>query len=399
MAPPRVLVLALLAVIGATAGLVHTRHRHSHLLTAWKSLSDLSSDTHEARCPGCGARRYNQESQLAEQQLTALRIEMIKEQILKKLRLKERPSVSMPLSALPKPLTSGVILNQSTNQETNRDVDDFYGTTDKVILFPQEDGMRCSPAAMNHSACFGFKLPAELQAEDVTSVELWLYKEEDLGDNYYNQSFVVSEVVHGNSNHSIHKTKQLASYETGLKAGWMKIDLLWTVKIWLEYQELTHAINVECKTCIMDVNKSPVALESEHKPFIIISTKTVKKNRRAKRSINCHPGVSECCRENLYISFADIGWDEWILQPTGYHAYFCRGSCNSAASITQSGAHHSTLMQRLLLLHSNQARQLDLVPCCAPTKLSSLQLLYVDNNQTITHATLPNMVVESCGCM
>jgi len=71
----------------------------------------------------------------------------------------------------------------------------------------------------------------------------------------------------------------------------------------------------------------------------------LKQNNRHKRNINCHPGVSECCRENLYISFAEIGWDEWILQPRGYHAYFCHGSCNNAASITQSGAHHSSLIQ------------------------------------------------------
>lgn len=71
----------------------------------------------------------------------------------------------------------------------------------------------------------------------------------------------------------------------------------------------------------------------------------LKQNNRHKRNINCHPGVSECCRENLYISFADIGWDEWILQPSGYHAYFCHGSCNNAASITLSGVHHSSLIQ------------------------------------------------------
>jgi hypothetical protein len=55
----------------------------------------------------------------------------------------------------------------------------------------------------------------------------------------------------------------------------VKIDLLWTVKNWLEYQELTHAIHIACKTCAMDITKSPVSLESEHKPFIIISTKTM----------------------------------------------------------------------------------------------------------------------------
>jgi hypothetical protein len=59
-----------------------------------------------------------------------------------------------------------------------------------------------------------------------------------------------------------------------LTAGWMRINLIWTVKSWLEYQELTHVIHIACKTCAMMITQSPVSLEPEHKPFIIISTKT-----------------------------------------------------------------------------------------------------------------------------
>ncbi|KAL4712435.1 hypothetical protein ACJJTC_007451 [Scirpophaga incertulas] len=44
-------------------------------------------------------------------------------------------------------------------------------------------------------------------------------------------------------------------------------------------------------------------------------------------------------------------------------------------------------------------RRIEFKPCCAPTTFSSLQLLYVDSNNTVTQKTLPNMVVETCGCM
>lgn len=54
----------------------------------------------------------------------------------------------------------------------------------------------------------------------------------------------------------------------------MKINLIWTVKSWLEYQELTHVIQIACKTCAMMISKSPVSLEPERKPFIIIRTQT-----------------------------------------------------------------------------------------------------------------------------
>jgi len=130
----------ILAVISGSgiADTVQTRYRHQHLLRAWRTLSDLSPESHRSSCPGCGARRVLQESNYEESEITALRIELVKQQILKKLRLKEPPSVSMPFSTLPKPLSNGAILHEANNLESNTDADDFYGTTDQVVLFPQE---------------------------------------------------------------------------------------------------------------------------------------------------------------------------------------------------------------------------------------------------------------------
>lgn len=50
-------------------------------------------------------------------------------------------------------------------------------------------------------------------------------------------------------------------------------------------------------------------------------------------------------------------------------------------------------------MYRKGVRNLELVPCCAATKLSPLQLFYTDSNHTATQKTLPNMVVEACGCM
>lgn len=129
----------LLVVISGSgiADTVQTRYRHKHLLRAWRTLSDLSPESQNS-CLGCGARRVLQESNYEKSEITALRIEFVKQQILKKLRLKEPPSVSMPFYTLPKPLTNGTILHKTNNLESNTDADDFYGTTDQVILFPQE---------------------------------------------------------------------------------------------------------------------------------------------------------------------------------------------------------------------------------------------------------------------
>nr|CAD7400752.1 unnamed protein product [Timema cristinae] len=333
----------------------------------------------------------------------------------------------------------------------------FDRTTLEIAWY--KDNVRCVPAAQNPSACFLFQLPFELEPDDLTTVELWIYKERDRLDQH-NHTFVVSEVAHWDINHSTQETKLLTIKDTDVKEGWVKIDLAWVVKNWLEYQELIHALFIECKSCANEVARSPISLQPDRKPFLIIRTSSVNKlavhlqnlehkisylrhgqimflkhllqvqgcgkfpgivslvtwgcsspsssihpnnvgrrRRRSKRHVNCVPGVSECCRENLYISFEEIGWDDWILHPTGYQAYFCRGSCSNAASLTVSGSHYNSIIRKLLYQGRPNNKRIDLVPCCTATHLSSIQLLYMDNNQALTQKTLPNMVVDSCGCM
>ena len=68
-------------------------------------------------------------------------------------------------------------------------------------------------------------------------------------------------------------------------------------------------------------------------------------HRRPKRSAECSVSPNECCRESLYVSFAEIGWDDWIIRPEGYNAYFCRGSCNTPMAIMNSASHHNSILQ------------------------------------------------------
>lgn len=76
--------------------------------------------------------------------------------------------------------------------------------------------MKCTVASVSPAACFTFKLPAELQADDVTTVEFWVYKESDQRDSQ-NQTFVVSEVARRNLNWNMEKSKQIAIHETDIE--------------------------------------------------------------------------------------------------------------------------------------------------------------------------------------
>lgn len=74
---------------------------------------------------------------VSEKEFTALRIEYIKNQILKKLRLKEKPTVG--IAKLPKLVKEydNLIPDQDDSMHSSYS-DDFYGKTTQAIIFPYE---------------------------------------------------------------------------------------------------------------------------------------------------------------------------------------------------------------------------------------------------------------------
>ncbi|KAK0174122.1 hypothetical protein PV328_007233 [Microctonus aethiopoides] len=355
-------------------------------------------------CSACAKNGITPNEEI-EQVLNEIRVEYVKQQILKKLRLSKPPEVSISLSTLPKPLINGHVLELRPGEppEAQKQAESFYGKTDQIVVFPNEvTEMRNCRQSSNHltgfspAACFTFNLPTEIQFSDVTSADLWFYKENDEND-VYGQTFVLSELDHWDQGGSFEKNTIMAIFETSIGEGWVKTDVAFTVKKWVERHSLNHAIQIACSTCSIDRETAPVSTELTLKPFLVIHTSPLPQKNRPKRNSNCLPEMKECCRDQLYISFEEIGWSDWILHPSGYHAYFCRGSCSSITSLTISGSAYNNILRKWLMKNGNGRS--DIVPCCSPTQLSPIQLLYVDSNNTITQKTLPNMVVEACGCM
>ena len=191
--------------------------------------------------------------------------------------------------------------------------------------------------------CFSFQIPHDVDVVDVNSAQLWIYKKHDAMDEH-NQTFIISDVAHWDTSRKFTKRNPIAVKETDIKEDWVKIDLEWPVKNWFQFHDLTHVVDISCVTC-HDKNKSPIYRHSEKTPFIVIDTYTQRQRHRQKRQLECSAGINECCREKLYLNFADIGWNDWILYPKGYHAYFCRGNCESAASIALTNAPHTSILR------------------------------------------------------
>nr|XP_033809546.1 bone morphogenetic protein 8A-like [Geotrypetes seraphini] len=138
------------------------------------------------------------------------------------------------------------------------------------------------------------------------------------------------------------------------------------------------------------------------------AAKQLKKRQQKKPSDLPHPNklpegfdhvhISEgrrvCKRHELYVSFRDLGWLDWVIAPQGYSAYYCEGECAFPLDSCMNATNHAILQSLVHLMKP------DSVPkaCCAPTKLSATSVLYYDNNNNVILKKHRNMVVKSCGC-
>ena len=101
-----------------------------------------------------------------------------------------------------------------------------------------------------------------------------------------------------------------------------------------------------------------------------------------------------CRRRQMYVDFAEVEWDDWIIAPPGYHAYVCAGTCPMMLADHLNATNHAQVQS---LLHSVSSRLVP-APCCVPTALSSISMLYVDESDKVVLRNYRDMVVEACGC-
>uniref|UniRef100_A0A8R1HVA6 TGF_BETA_2 domain-containing protein n=1 Tax=Caenorhabditis japonica TaxID=281687 RepID=A0A8R1HVA6_CAEJA len=103
-----------------------------------------------------------------------------------------------------------------------------------------------------------------------------------------------------------------------------------------------------------------------------------------------------CCLYDLMIDFEKIGWG-WIIAPTSYNAYMCRGSCQFNEHHFVSG--HTKIMR---VAHRMGQEVKELVGnagfCCHPSEYDFMQLVYVNKEGVVTTARVNGMVARRCAC-
>lgn len=104
--------------------------------------------------------------------------------------------------------------------------------------------------------------------------------------------------------------------------------------------------------------------------------------------------VRICQRQALYISFRNLTWQDWVISPSGYEAFYCSGDCVYPLTALLNATNHATVQTLMHLLHPTLVPR----PNCAPTKFGSFRVLYYLDDWNVNLKTYRETVVLSCGC-
>ncbi|XP_034393845.1 bone morphogenetic protein 7b [Cyclopterus lumpus] len=123
------------------------------------------------------------------------------------------------------------------------------------------------------------------------------------------------------------------------------------------------------------------------------------KNQEALRVANVAENSSTdqkqaCKKHELYVSFRDLGWQDWIIAPEGYAAYYCEGECAFPLNSYMNATNHAIVQTLVHFINPETVPK----PCCAPTQLHAISVLYFDDSSNVILKKYRNMVVRACGC-
>ncbi|XP_067463140.1 inhibin subunit beta Ab [Thunnus thynnus] len=193
------------------------------------------------------------------------------------------------------------------------------------------------------------------------------------------------------------------------RSGWHTLAISHSVQSLLDRGNSSLSLRVSCPLCT-EAGATPVLMppngerakerEQSHWPFLMVALRAGEgaAQRRIKRSLECDGKIHVCCKQQFYVNFKDIGWSDWIIAPSGYHANYCEGDCpNHMASISSSSlSFHSTVINQYRIRGYSPFQNIR--SCCVPTRLRAMSMLYYNEEQKIIKKDIQNMIVEECGC-
>lgn len=353
------------------------------------ALDGSSQPTENAEKDGlCNACTWRQNTKSS-------RIEAIKIQILSKLRLEQAPNISRDVikQLLPKAPPLQELIDQydvqrDDSSDGSLEDDDYHATTETIITMPTESDFLVQMEG-KPKCCF-FKFSSKIQYNKVVKAQLWIYlRQVQKPTTVFVQILrLIKPMKDGTRYTGIRSLKLDMNPGTGI---WQSIDVKTVLQNWLKQPESNLGIEIKA----FDETGRDLAVtfpgpgEDGLNPFLEVRVTDTPKRSRRDFGLDCdeHSTESRCCRYPLTVDFEAFGWD-WIIAPKRYKANYCSGECEFVFLQKYPHTH---------LVHQANPRG-SAGPCCTPTKMSPINMLYFNGKEQIIYGKIPAMVVDRCGC-
>ena len=103
-----------------------------------------------------------------------------------------------------------------------------------------------------------------------------------------------------------------------------------------------------------------------------------------------------CDRRDLYVDFEEMGWGKWIVYPKRFNAFMCSGKCPSPVDQPFDPTNHAVMQSLMRLATKGKKGQIPR-PCCVPSKLYPISMLYYEYGEIVVRHH-EGMIVDKCAC-
>ncbi|XP_006634550.1 inhibin subunit beta Ab [Lepisosteus oculatus] len=354
-------------------------------------------------CPSCALSKLQKDVPASSQ---ADMVEAVKKHILSMLHLKERPNITHPvpraalLNAIKK-LHVGKV-GEDGNVEIE---DEAHSRAEMSELAEQTSEIITFAEAGDSSDFVRFQISKE--GNDLSLVEqanVWLFlKLSKTNRSRAKVTIQLYQKKQGTDGAELDVVISEKAVDTR-RSGWHTLPVSGSIQALLEKGYSSLDLRIVCEQC-KEAGATPILVEKDereqsHRPFLMVVVRQSEDHphRRRKRGLECDGKIRICCKKQFHVSFKDIGWNDWIIAPSGYHANYCEGDCpTNVAGITGSSlSFHSTVINHYRM--RGYGPFTNIKSCCVPTKLRAMSMLYYDEGQKIVKKDIQNMIVEECGC-
>nr|BAC82629.1 nodal protein [Branchiostoma belcheri] len=118
-----------------------------------------------------------------------------------------------------------------------------------------------------------------------------------------------------------------------------------------------------------------------------------KKSKKGSKTDSSKKQDTPCKKVEFWVDFDHIGWGTWIIYPKRFNAFRCEGACPTPVDQLYHPTNHA-VMTSILNLHKPGKAPM---PCCIPTKLKALSMLYLEHGEVVLRHH-EDMIVDECGC-